>query len=268
MGNIILTNSFINVTDAYITARSQATGYDKQNVVDLWHLMRRFRADDLTKSDTNPLLVFDFGAAQDVAAVAVIGVNFDKVRIKGHDSDLGTDWSAADFDSGNVSVSMNALTRRYQCYVPLTAFDYRYLAVMTPAATSAVGSYTDAWEVCKVAIVESATPLSVNMGYGYRRKAAKPYKDVSLLHGGGERVGLGDARRFEATLVFDGLRAESEEAEMWALNALDESGPVLFYENRGDTSAVYVCLRDDGYEGVVVHNGLVEGNQIRIRELV
>lgn len=266
--NLIITNSWVTVPDSGITVRSASSGYDKQNVMDYWHGRQRFRAGDLIKSDTNPLMVIDFGAAQSIVAVALLGVNFDKTRIRGHASDLGTNWSTSSWNSGSdKAVSLNKTVNRYNLFLPLTAFSYRYFAIMTPAAAGAVGDYTTYWEICKVVLLTVATPLTINMDYPFQRKGPKPYKDISLLHGGGERVELGKAKRYEATITF-GKRPETDEAELWTLDALDNAQPVLLYENLGDDSAVFLVLRDTDYEGTLTQHGIVEGNSIQVRECI
>ena len=92
---LILSGDFIDVANSEIVARSVATGYAKINIMDQWHLKRRLRMDDLTKSDTNPILRLDMGTAQTVTGIFLNDVNFDTVRIRGHGTDLGTDWSTS-----------------------------------------------------------------------------------------------------------------------------------------------------------------------------
>jgi len=76
--------------------------------MDLWHLKRRFRADDANKSDTDYLIKFDFGAAQTLEAIFINDVNFDRVRIYGHDSDLGNDWSNASYSGAGAGTSLTS----------------------------------------------------------------------------------------------------------------------------------------------------------------
>lgn len=264
---VIVSTDLVSVADAEITARSTATGYAKSNVMDFWHLKRRWRCDDLTKSDSNPALVFDLGAATTVDAVFLNDINFNKVAILGHASDLDDDWSGATFDSGDITVSQNTFTGRYQAYIPLTSFNLRWLAVMTVADASAVGSYTSKWEIGTVCIIDSKTELTSNMAYGYQRGATKPYTDISLPHGGTERINLSDVYQWQATATF-GTRTITNEANLQTMNLMDMSDPFVWYENNSDTSDCYLCLRDNAYIGTVVANDLVTGNQIRLRELI
>lgn len=265
---IILSNDYLQIADTNIYARSESSGFSKVNVMDYWHLKRRFRAADLTKSAVNPLLRIDMTTAHTIVAVMLNDVNFDKVRIFGHATDLGANWAGATFDSGaDHSVSLNTQINRYNIYIPLTAFNYRWLAITTPAAASAVGSYLTYWEVGSVVLLDSVTTLSKNMAYGYKRQASKAYQDIILAHGGGERISLGDQRKWEADIVF-GNRILTDETELWTIDNYNIGIPLIFYENDGDTSKVYLCLRDDAYEGTIEADNIVKGNIIRFKELI
>lgn len=265
---IILSNDYIKPINANIYARSEVGGFAKVNTMDFLHLKRRFRADDLTKSDINPILRFDLSAAKTIVAVVLVDVNFDKVRIRGDAGDLGADWSGSTFDSGaDHAVSLNTQINRYHIYIPLTAFNLQWLAIMTPAAASAVGSYTTKWEIGKVVILDSVTTLSKNMAYGYKRKASISYIDSDHATGGSERVKISDDRQWMADIVFN-YRTLTDEAELWTIDNIDIGNPLIFYENDSDTSKVYLCLRDDSYEGTIMAKNAVEGNVIGFKELI
>ena len=265
---IILSNDYLQIADTNIYARSVASGFSKANVMDYWHLKRRLRAGDLTKSDINPIYRFDMTSAQTIVGIVLIDVNFNKVRIRGHATDLGVNWAASTFDSGaDHIVSLNTQINRYHIYIPLTAFNLRWSAIMTPAAASAVGSYTTYWEIGSVVLLDSVTTLTKNMAYGYARQASKAYQDITLAHGGGERISLGDQRKWEADVIF-GNRILTDEAELWTIDNYDIGKPLIFYENDGDTSKVYLCLRDSGYEGTIEADNIVKGNMIRFKELI
>ena len=140
MGNIIVSNDILTFADSAITVQGSAAGFAKVDLMDLWHLKRRWRMDSATKSDTNPIVRINMASAQTVDAVMLNDINFDKVIIKGHASDLGTDWTSASFSSGALSVSCDAQVSRYKIYAALTAFNYQYLAIIVPTTATAVGS--------------------------------------------------------------------------------------------------------------------------------
>lgn len=267
MGNIIFSNSFVDVADTNITAISETTGYDKINVMDRWHLKRRFRAGDLNKSNTSYLLKFDLGIAQTVVAIFLNDINFDKVRIRGHATDLGTDWSTASFDSGDVSISNDGAVNRYKAYIPLTSFSYRWLAIQVPTTASVVGDYQTYWEVGTVCFMESVTELTSNIAYGYKRSSTSPYCNINVAGANIERVSLNPNLKWKGSIDLN-IRSLSEEAEMWTLNQMSIGGELLFYENGGDTSKAYLCVRNTAYEGNRMFYNVSKGNVIELEELV
>jgi hypothetical protein len=255
MGNIILSNSFVDVADANITARSQASGYAKANVMDRWNLKRRFRADDVTATDY--LLKFNFGAAQTLLGIFLNDVNFNSVKIQGHASDA---WGAPSYSGTDLTASPNAITGRYQIFIPLTAFNYQYLRVYIPAGTTAVGDYTSKWEVGTVCFLSTYTTLSHNMAYGYGQ-TGKHFFNTSI----NERISTGEEIRWEGNLVF-GNRSTDDESELWTANKIDMSLPFIYYENAGNTANAYLCVRDDSIETTrFAYTGIV-GNTIKIKE--
>lgn len=255
MGDPIVSADFVDL--GTITSRSE--DYADDNVENYWHLKRRFRASDLTKNDW--LLKFNFGSAQSVVAVVLCDVNFDEVQIQGHGSDT---WGTPGYDGDIVEISQNSLTGRYQAFIPLTGFNYQWMRIFIPTTAVAVGDYTTKWEVGAVVVLDSYETIEK---YEYIRTAIQEYEDKPLLHGGFERISLGDEPRWEGTIEIP-RRAESDEEQYWTFNLFDITTPMIFYENRGDTQNVYLCLRDDAYEGTLEYNGVVIGNLIHMKELI
>lgn len=268
MGNIIFSTDIITAADAAITPRSESSGYSDENIMDHWHLKRRFRAADLTKSDTNPLLRIDMSAAKTVVAVVLEDCNFDKTRIKGHASDLTTNWAGASFGGTEVTVSAHPATGRYNIYIPLTGFNYRWLAVMTPAAASAVGSYVTYWEVGRVVILDSVIELTSNMDYGFSQRVMQQYADIKLPTGSPERIDLsGGVKQWMCRVVF-GRRTAAEVSELFSVGGLDMSYPMVFYLNRGTSSEVAVCVKDGHVGATWRAYNIYEGADLDLVELV
>jgi len=253
---IILSNSFVDVADASITARSQAAGgRTKANVMDRWDLERNFRANDVTANDY--LLKFNFGSAQTLTGIFLNDVNFNKVKIQGHDSDA---WGAPTYAGTDLTVSQNPITGRYHIYIPLTAFSYQYLRIFIPSGTTAVGSYTTKWQIGTVCLLSSVTELSKNMAWGYGQ-TGKHFYNESI----NERIPTAERIRWEGSLVF-GNRAKTSESELWTVNRMDMSLPFVYYENEGNTSAAYLCVREDSIETSWFSPNGVSGNTIKIKE--
>jgi len=264
MGNLIYSQDFITVADASITARTSVAGYNKLDVMDYWHLKARHRSSDLTKSDINPLFIFDMGSAQTVTSIYLSDINYDKVRILGHAASLAADWTAATFSSGDIAVSQNAWTGRYQVYIPLTAFNFRYLAVATPAAASAVGSYTTTWETGLVCIMDSVTTFTQNVAYPFRQMTEQSFIDIGRTG----RMSIGDTIGWVGEITF-GARNKSDELELKTFGRVDKSQPFLFYVNYDDTSEAYICLMDHGYSSEWFSYNAVQGAQsMRLREII
>ena len=258
MGDPIVSNDFVDL--GTITSRSEAAGYTDDNVENYWHLKQRFRANDLTKNDR--LLKCNFKAAKSVAAIALFDVNTDKVKFQLHSADA---WGAPNHDSGELVVSRSQLTGRYNIiYTPPAVVTKQWMRVFIPSTASAVGSYTTKWEVGAMVVLDSYETIEK---YGYSRTAVKAFEDISLPHGGVERISLGDEWRWEGTIDIP-QRAEKDEDQYWTFNLFNPSEPMIFYENRGETQNVYLCLRDDAYEGNLVHHGVVTGNSIHMKELI
>lgn len=263
MGNIIVSDDIIAVTDAMLSVKSELTGYNDENMLVLTSLERAFRANNATANDW--LWKVNFGAAQVVAAVVLSDVNFDKVIIEGHASDV---WTAPSFTSGSVTISKNAMTNRYSVYVPLTAFNYQFLRAYIPADASAVGRYTTKWHIGSMCCLSAATAFSTNMAAPYTRRAPIPYSDIQLDNGCTRRVKLGNLKRLEVDISFGSARTTTGEGELWTMDATDIGLPVVFYENLSDTSMVMIGMRDGNYEGTQIFNGITVGNVIRFKELV
>lgn len=261
---------FIQVASDRIIARSTTTGYDAINTMVLDELSRRHRASDLTKSDILPLYVIDFGAAQALNGIFLNHVNFNKVRLFGHASDLAADWSTATYKSGDVTISQNIYTGRYNLYHNLGgSFSYRFLAVGTPAACTVVGDYTTYWECSMIALLETVTTLSNNMSYGYQRTAEQVIRETQLPFGGKSRISPESilVRQWRGVLNF-GHRTETNEAELWTINRYPMNKPLFFYENRSSTQDGYICFRDTPYRGTLISSSVSQGNTIELVEVI
>jgi len=263
---IILDNDLITVVNAKITVQSTATGFAKANVFNFAHLKRRWRMDTATKSNINPIMYFDLGAAKTIVAVVLDDVNFDEVVIKGHATDLGTDWTTASFTTDTITIDKDAQTNRYKTFIPLTDFNYQYLAILVPTTAQAVGDYTGNWQIGRVGLLKTATEFSKNMSYGYQRGAQRAFREVSLESGHNERESTGPIQ-WTGSLQF-GFRRIAQETDLTTLNNMDIGETLIFYENDEDTSKVYFCLRDDNYEGTIESTGIIKGKAIRLLERI
>jgi len=142
---------------------------------------------------------------------------------------------APDHDSGELVVSQSKRTGRYNIiYIPSAVVTKQWMRVFIPNAASAVGSYTTKWEVGAMVALDSYETIEI---YGYSQTAVKAFEDISLPHGGTERVSLGDMWCWKGTVDIP-QRAEGDEDQYWTFNLFDPSEPMIFYENRGETQNV------------------------------
>lgn len=255
MGDLIVSADFIDL--GTITSRTET--FPDDNVGDYRHLKRRFRAGD---ADTNDwILKFDFGGAKSAVAVVLCDVNYDRLQIQGNAADA---WGPPAFDSGAILVYQSKMTRRYNVFIPLTSFNFRWMRIFIPLGASAVGEYVSRWETGAVVLLDSYETIEK---YTYTRTTTKAFVDNELPHGGIERISLGDEMRWEGVIEFP-PRVESDEDQYWTFNAFDISLPMILYENRGHTQDVYLCVRDDMYEGRMDYDFLTTGSSIRLKELI
>jgi len=257
MEDSIYSDDFIDL--GTITSRTEDANYPDDNVEDYWHLKRRFRANDVTANDW--LLKFNFGAAKTVVGVFLNDVNFNKVKIQGHATDA---WGDPTYPGTALTVSLDARVNRYKIYIPITGFNLQWMRIFIPTGTTAVGDYTTKWEVGSVVVLDSISTIHKN---AYTRKSSKAFQDLSLPHGGFERVTLADALRWEGSFSID-LRAESDESSYWPINILDSAQPLVFYENANVTNKAYLCLRDTDFEANLLYRGAFRGNTIKLKELI
>lgn len=261
MGKVIISGDFCTL--ATISSNTEEASYLDDNIDDLWHLKRRYRATNTATNDW--LLKINFGSAQSVDGVFINDVNFDKVQIKAHATDAT--WASAGVYSASIAtVFLDERVDRYKAYIPAT-FNLQWMMIFIPGTAATVGDYKDKWEVGSLVVMDSKTELARNIDYPYNRSAEKPFEDIELPHGGIERVNLGDNLKWTGEMTF-GRRGITDEAEVWTVNNYDVGTPLIVYENLSDTSKAYLCLRDDSYQGQLVSNDVVSGNVIKFRELV
>lgn len=247
------------LTPASTTARSANASYPAGNVNSLWRLKRRFRAQDAITDDW--LLKFDLGSAKSVAGILLADVNFDAVQIQANDSDS---WSSPAYDSGEIAVSQNPFTGRYQVYIP-ASFTQQWIRLYIPASASAVGDYTSAWEVGSIAILASVNELTKG-ARELSRGASDQVEVVKLPSGAHEAVQIGDSLRWQGEFSWTPRRVENE-SELLQLNRALRGHPFVYYRNDGDTSDAYICRRDSSYSAR--ESGIhVEAQSMRFVEII
>lgn len=264
MGNLIVASDFQEYTTTQLSSNGADSDYPDDNVLDYWDLYRHFRTTSAFTDDW--LLKIDFGSATELAAIILNDVNFDTVKIEYSTDDI----TYNDAGSGNLTVSKDIVVQRYKIYAALSSFNYRYLRVYIPSGTADVESL-GAWRVgtlvCLADDTAKVITLTKNMSYGYTVGSAKATRDVPKYAGGQYRFAAGDKLIWTCEARFN-VRRSSEFDELWKINALGSEQPVIFYENRDDTSKVYLCTRDSDFRMTETFNNVVRGQAVRFTELV
>ncbi len=265
MGDSIITASFVDL--GTITSITETAPYVDDNVEEYWHLKRRYRATGIPKDDASFLLRFDFGAATSVVGVVLNDVNFTRTRIRAHAGDLNINWVGSTFDSGEDHIiSIDERVNRYKIFIP-AVFNLQWMVIQVPASAGASiidGDYVAKWEVGSVVVLSAVPTISKN---AVARTSVKEFEELPLPPGGFERVSRGSDLRAEIEVSID-QRAEDDEAQYWNINKLDVAEPLIYYENDGETDKVYLCARDENYQGTRLYDGLITGNTIRLKELI
>ena len=208
----------------------------------------------------------DIKDEQSLDSIVLNDVNFDKVIIRGHNSSLGVDWTTASYNSGTITINKDTQVNRYSIYIPLTNFKYGYIAIIVPTTASVVGIYFNKWEIGRIGLLHTATEFSKTMSRNYKRGAERAFSELNLKSGHDERLIKGPIR-WIGTLDFQ-ARTTAEEADLTTLNNMDIGDTLIFYENNGDTSKVYFCLRDDDYFGTYISSETIIGCSIRLKERI
>lgn len=167
-------------------------------------------------------------------------------------------------DVGGV-ISQDDETGRYNVFADLSGipFNNQYMRLYIPQSATAVGDYTDKWQIGSLACLASAPEL-VKGPYEYEAiPLDSTEKVVKLGDGGSREIITSRLHRWSAELRFGNLES-GDDAELKALNRL--RSPIVFYENDGDTSKVYICRRDGKYSSTFFAPGKVRGGSIRFVE--
>ncbi|MFH2129768.1 MAG: hypothetical protein ABIK68_05280 [bacterium] len=239
---IIFSQNTISITGK-VSARTANASYPVTNVAIWDSLVQHFRADDALANDW--LLKIDFTAATPVAALFINHCNFDSITIQGNATDV---WTSPSFTS-TVSISKDRYVGRYKAFIALTAFNYRYLRLFIPTGETPTGG-EGYWFVSSVIPVSATTEFSLSMDYPYARGAGKPFKDNEFPSGKKERILTGSHKKWMGRISW-GTRPSNSESDMLTLHEMDIEDPLIYFENMGDTSRAYYCLRDNAYENTL-----------------
>lgn len=254
MMGAIFSNDFIDYTP---TARSADSDYPVTDIDEKWSLTRTFKAADATANDW--LIKLDMTSAQTVASILLNHVNFTSVTIQGNATDS---WGAPSFTT-TISISKDPIVQRYKAFIPLTAFNYRYLRIFIP--TGQTPTDDTVWYVGGLVALDSYTELSRNASM-FDRTAEIPNETVEIGGNVKDSVDTAAMLGLECSLGFS-KRKQTDESELWTLNALSNSTPMVLYENLSDTSQAWLVRKEGGYKGTLLAGLITSGNTIDFEEI-
>jgi len=260
MGNLIITDSIVKVANSGITARNENPGDWKYHTMIHTRPELYLRLQDANANDY--LAVLDFGAEQSLAAIALLGINASKIQIQGHTADS---WGSPASAGTALTVSQETYTGLYNIFVTLSGWSYQFLRIFIPTGATEVGTSISKWQVSSIVPLSAATPLTVNMDYGFSQTAEQAETVNRLAGGGMDAARLSASIKWKGTFPF-GKRTIAQDAELRAMNRFDISQPVVLFMNNGVTSECHLCKRMGSYTSRQTDYGHVEGSSISFEE--
>ncbi len=252
MANFLFGYDFVSYS---AVASSEDSNYPATNLSVYGFTKRHFRS----LVSTEVTIVFDFTTAKALTGVLLNDVNFTDVYIEGHATDS---WGAPSF-SEQFTPAQDERTQRYKLYAALTAFNYRYMRLRIPSQAP-VGSLS-VFKIGTLVCLDTALTLTTNPAFGYKYSANEQVAINEFESGGDERVNLGDLL-WKGGFAFDAYD-RTDESDLWTLNNIKKDENLVFFENRGDVSKVYLCRRDTAIEVSWFANESVRTSRLEYKEI-
>jgi hypothetical protein len=186
-----------------------------------------------TTVTTQVTFSIDFGVAKAVLAAMLNDVNFTSVYFSGS-ADNAT-WGAEQ----HFTIGKDERVQRYKIFAALDGFNNRYLRIRIPGQATTDGAAF--FRIGAAVFMDTVLELAEAISYPYDYSADEEILTSKMPSGGEEDTVLGDAI-WQGSFGTDPL-SPSNEGDYWTLNAIGKSGPLVFFENLGDTSKVYICRR-------------------------
>ncbi len=231
MGNFIFGYNFVEPSTEIPS--SIDTNYLWANTKDYGHLKRHYRS----LVATEVTIVCNFGSAKTILGLFLNDVNFTSVTIQGNATDV---WTSPSFTQ-DFTISKDDRVQRYKIYCALTAFNYQYLRIKIPAQTPVDG--LSIFRVGTRAFILSIIEFLQNPTWPYTYEASYPDPlRNDFLSGGFELISQGDIKKWKGSFAFD-VNEKANESQIWLLESLQPTDYIIFFENDGDTSKGYLCIK-------------------------
>lgn len=231
MGNFKIGYNFVPFTP---TASTSASGYPATNLSVYGHTKRHWRSTVTTETT----IVFNYAAAKSIVGIVLSDVNFTACYIQACATDSWPGTYRLPAVSGNLTVSKDERTQRYNIFIPAT-FNLQYSRLVITSQTPTDGAAY--FRIGTAVHLNTVLTLTANPFLPYEYSADEKTVTNEFESGGYEVVNLGDLI-WEGAFSWTYLNATNE-GEIWTINGLKKDANLIFYENISDTSKVYLCRR-------------------------
>jgi hypothetical protein len=208
-------------------------------------------------------ITIDFGATRSPRYLFLNHINFLGVTIEGWDA-LGQ--PAASDSLSTTNGIYEGWTKRYKMLVSLSNFSYRYLVLRFPDGFDSYTGEDDGFiRVGNIIALDSILHLTQNPTKLYKRTIRSEIKMNEMESGSDEVQNAGD-RYWVGEFGFNPLAKKYDE-EIWRLNSITREQPLVFAENGGDNTKIWLCRRDKSIETVWDKPGALNTNKITLKEI-
>ena len=230
-----------------VATTEDSTDYADDNLVIYGFLRRQWRS----TSTAQNTIACAFGASRAIVAVVLDDCNFTNVTIGGTDFTIGADTRV----------------NRYKLWADKTATGSS-MDIVIPASQAPTDGLTK-YRIGRIIFLTAASilTLSANVTYPYEYSSPKPYRVTDFESGGREKVKLGDYKVFQANFQFKNMD-DAYESQLITLDNINEDEEIVFYENEGDTSKVYVVHKEGSIKISEPAYGIRETVGILVKEVI
>ncbi len=230
MGNFIFGYSAAK-DNKFLDYTPTATSEDSEHLATNLKLYANPKQDWRGLVATDTVITLAFGSAKVVLTIALIDVNFTACYI----TENGTFRHPA---AGNLTISQDEGTGRYDAYIALTGFNFANLNLHIPTQTPLFSE--SVFRIGSVICLDTKMELIANP-HEYEPEFDEKMKTNEFESGGFEDINLGDIF-WQGTMNFPTINS-AQITQFMTLNTLKKDQLLLFYENENNTSKVYVCKR-------------------------
>lgn len=213
---------------------------------------------------TEVTIVFNFGSAKNIIGNLLADINFTACYIQANSVDVWTSPPYRYPASGNLTVSKDERTQRYNLWIP-PSFNYQYQRLVIPAQTPVDG--LGIFRMGTFVALNTILTLTDNPSWPYQYSASKLYRVNEFESGRKEKIKLCDYKIWQGLFSFD-PKEKIHESELWTMDSIDEDDYLVFFENNDNTSQAYICQREGSLEVEWDRYATIKTNKYLFEEIV